>query len=640
MQRKRFSFSELPTQEIEKLSHLTQLCRRDILTMTSLASSGHPGGSMSALGMFLTVYSYANISPENLEDPHRDKTVVSFGHTSPGIYSVLGRLGFFDIESAIATFRKSGSIFEGHVVQKVPGVDWGTGNLGQGLSAGCGFALVDKIQGRDSTTFVLMSDGEQTKGQVGEARRFAKKYHLNQLKVLIDYNQIQISGSIHDIMPQNIRGNFLADGWEVLEVDGHDYAKLYAATKKAVETDAPVCILCHTTMAKGVSFMEGKAAYHGKPLKTEELAEAVKELGLENLFDSFKEMREKKLFSFPHRSLEPTAKLNPGSPRTYLPDEKIDNRSAYGNALTDLGKVNSSNGKNPLLVFDCDLATSVKTDKFWKEFPSHFYQVGVQEHNAATIAGASSYQGAVSFFSDFGVFGVDEVYNQQRLNDLNYTNLKVVCTHVGLDVGEDGKTHQCIDYLGLFRNLFNFKVIIPGDANQTDRAIRFAAANPGNVFIGMGRSIAPIVTNESGEPFFGEGYTFTYGKADIVRKGTQGYLYTMGTMLPRAVKISESLKKRGISIGVINCASPLVPDPDALSLGIEAGMIVSLEDHNADTGLGSTIALHLAEKGIGGISFFRLGIRKYGSSGTPDSLFAEQGISAEDVEQFIQSKLS
>ena len=162
-------------------------------------------------------------------------------------------------------------------------------------------------------------------------------------------------------------------------------------------------------------------------------------------------------------------------------------------------------GASPIAVFDCDLATSVKVDGFESVQPDHFFQVGIQEHNAAAMAGALSADGVVSFFADFGVFGVCETYNQHRLSDINHANLKLVCTHVGLDVGEDGKTHQCIDYMGLFQNLFGFKIVLPADPNQTDRATRFVATNPGNFFLGMGRSKTPTILDEAGSPFFGDG---------------------------------------------------------------------------------------------------------------------------------------
>lgn len=638
MLKKRFPYDVLPEEEIKKLQEFSRICRKDVLTMTTLAKSGHPGGSMSAMEIYNVVFHYAKVSPEAVDDPERDKIVISFGHTSPGVYAVLGRLGFFDIDSAIASFRQTGSIFEGHIVRKVPGVEWGTGNLGQGLSAGCGFALIDKMKNHDSFTFVLMSDGEQTKGQVAEARRFAMKYHLNRLRVIIDFNKAQISGCTFDIMPCNIKENYLADGWDVFEVDGHNIAELYNVIKNSLNIEKPVCILANTVIGKGVSFMENKCAYHGKTLGEEEYIQALKELGFESELEKYKELRKKKIYNFPKRNFDIKISINEGEARIYQPGTKIDNRTAFGNALLDIATVNKDNKENPIIVFDCDLASSVKTDLFAKHFPERFFQCGVQEHHAATVSGASSTDGTISFFADFGVFGVDETFNQQRLNDQNYTNVKVICTHLGLDVGEDGKTHQCIDYIGLFRNIFGMKLIIPADANQTDRVIRYVASHPGNYFVGMGRSITPVIVDENGNPFFAGNYKFEYGKSDILREGKHGFIYTMGPLVSRAISISDDLRKEGIKIGVINCSCPLVIDETAFKSGLETGLVITYEDHVADSGLGMTMASLIAEKQKP-VKFYRFGIKKYGSSGTPDELYAEHGLDPATMKDFIRKVL-
>jgi len=194
----------------------------------------------------------------------------------------------------------------------------------------------------------------------------------------------------------------------------------------------------------------------------------------------------------------------------------------------------------------------VKTDEFAKSLPEWFFEGGIQEHNTAAIAGALSTQGVVVFFSDFGVFGVDETYNQHRLNDLNHTSLKLVCTHNGIDVGQDGKTHQCIDYAGVMNNLFGFKIIIPADGNQTDKIIRYVATHPGNFFVGVGRSKLPIILSEEGVPFFGEGYEFIYGKAEVVREGKLAVIISAGTLLHRAIQAWEILKEKGYSVRVVN----------------------------------------------------------------------------------------
>ncbi len=632
-----FEKERLSEDEIKKLENLRKECIRDILTMTTLANSGHPGGAISSLDIYLVIYSYANISPTKIDDPDRDKIIISHGHTSAGVYSVLGRMGFFDIDMAIATFRKAGSIFDGHIVRKVPGVEWGTGNLGQGLSAGCGFALADKLKGRNSYTFVLMSDGEQTKGQVGEARRFAIKYGLSNLKVIIDYNKVQISGNIEKVMPCRIKENYLSDGWEVIECDGHDFSQIYDSIKKAISIEKPVCIIANTIMCKGICFLENDYRYHGKPLSEDEYKKAMEVIGLEPVLEKYRELRKKK-WDYPERKFHFNPKVEKGKPIVYGKEEKTDNRTAYGKALLDIARLNKENKDYPIVVFDCDLATSVKTDFFEKEFPDRFFQVGIQEHNAATISGAISTCNFISFFSDFGVFGIDETFNQQRLNDQNFTNLKLVCTHLGLDVGEDGKTHQCIDYIGVLRNLYGFKIIIPADPNQTDRVIRYIVDKEGNWFVGMGRSKLPIILKENGDIFFDENYKFEYGKADIIREGKDGYILTYGCMVHRAIIINQILKKEGINIGVINYSCPTTIDEEKIKIAINTGVLITYEDHHIDTGLASTISLYLTENNYN-IKFLRFGVKFYGASGTPDELFKMQEIDPETVAKKIKEKI-
>ena len=172
------------------------------------------------------------------------------------------------------------------------------------------------------------------------------------------------------------------------------------------------------------------------------------------------------------------------------------------------------------------------------------------------MAGALSIEGILTFFADFGVFGVSETYNQHRLNDINATNLKLVTTHIGLDVGEDGKTHQCIDYIGLMNNLFGFKTLLPADPNQTDRATRYMAATLGNFYLGMGRSKLPTILNDKGEPFFAGDYVFEYGKIDTLRAGTDAAIITCGSVAWRAVEAADRLKKEGLSVAVFNVACP------------------------------------------------------------------------------------
>ena len=622
-----FDNERLTEKELENLKELSRLAKGDIVTMTRLAGTGHPGGSISSLDIYLVLFAHANLSGKA-----RDRIVVSHGHTSPGVYAALARLGHLAVDEVIAFFRKAQSPFEGHVVKGIPFIDWSTGNLGQGLSAGCGFAIASKIKNDNSHVYVLMGDGEQQKGQIGEARRFAKKYGLSNITVFVDYNRLQISGTTEQVMPQNVIENFLSDGWDIIEINGHDYNEIYKALKAAQANVNPVCIVANTIMGNGISFMENKEKYHGSPLNEAEYKEAMSILGLEDKLDFYKEKREGVWTCKPVLD-EPSMKIDAGIPFTYKEEDKIDNRTAFGRALKNMGDINIHKGQ-PVCAFDCDLASSVKTGDFAKAFPEYFFQGGIQEHNTATAAGALSTTGALTFFADFGVFGIDETYNQQRLNDINKTNLKVALTHVGLDVGPDGKTHQCVDYIGLARNLYNFKTIVPCDANQTDRTVRYAAATKGNFLIAMGRNRWPIIYKKDGKQFFGEEYTFEYGKMDIIEEGKDGAIITYGGMVHRALKIRENLSAKGLNFAVVNMPCVNEIDEKVMAGIAKLPCIVTYEDHNRLTGIVPILTGYLLKKKFKG-KFESFGATQYGASGDTDEVMATQGLDVDTMTKAI-----
>lgn len=622
-----------------ELLNLATKARAAILSMTTLAASGHPGGSMSSIDLLLALYKVIKHDPRNPQLPDRDRVVVSNGHISPGVYSALALNGYFKLDEAVSQFRLLGSIFEGHIEREVPGVEWSSGNLGQGLSAGAGLALASRINALPYHVFVLMGDGEQQKGQISEARRFAVKYKLNNLTAIIDYNQLQISGNIHDVMPQNIRLNWESDGWKVLEIDGHNYTDIFAALGEAQAVEQPVMILAHTTMGKGVPFMENQAKYHGSALSEEQLAEALKILGQPYRLDEYKKLRAafKPGQAGPqHGTFDLKCQLVAGRPIIY--DKETDNRSAWGSAIADLAEINKDSC-TPIVVVDCDLQASVKTAAFEKISPERFIQSGIMEQNSAVLSGALSTCGIQTFWSDFGMFGLDEVYNCQRLNDINHTNLKAVLTHVGIDVGEDGKTHQCIDYIGLLRNLFSYRLICPADPNQTDSVIRWLINKPGNYLVTMGRSKLPIIKGEDGKAFYGHGYAYDYGKADTLRIGNSGSVFVTGTPVGKAVKAIDTLRESGIYLHLIYVSSPLALDRAILETASRQGLIFSIEDHNIHSGLGSIIADRLNEEQLCA-RLVKIGVESYAGSGTSEALYSWAGLSTVAIMERIRQELN
>jgi len=634
-----FGPADLSDAQASRLAELGRLCRGDILKMTTLAASGHPGGSMSSIDFELVLWGFASCDPANPFRPDRDRVVVSHGHTSPAAYAALARLGFFDAALPLVGFRRGGSPFEGHVERDVPGIEWATGNLGQGLSAAVGFALSAKMQGNGAKVFCTMGDGEQQKGQPGEARRFAAKYGLTNLVVLLDWNRVQLSGDNADILPQDILADWRADGWDALEVDGHDVRAVYRAVRAALSAPRPTLVACHTVMSKGIPFMEKEGyKWHGAALSAEKCREALGILGLPDDLDRWIAERKKPAPDWhavlPKRPPEAAVVSPAGPPRSYAADASTDNRTAFGAALQDVGDAALAAGV-PVAVLDCDLLKSTKTDLFAAKHPAAFFQGGIAEHNAAVVSGALSVAGVQAWWGDFAMFGVAETYNQQRLNDVNGTNLKLAVTHAGIDVGEDGKTHHSIDYFALLNSTFGWKVFTPADPNQTDRIVRWMAAHRGNHALVMGRSKVPIAAREDGTPFFSGDYVFDPARADRFRSGEGPTIVCAGNMLPYALEAWNLLARDSLRVDLVSVAAwSDLSDGDAAHAA-RHGRIVTVEDHNPKTGLGTWLQVRLSELGLPA-RVRKLGVTSYSSSGPAKELYRLMGLDGASIAKAVR----
>ena len=642
-----FDGAELADAQVTRLAALGTAARGDILKMTSLAASGHPGGSMSSLDFLLVLWGFGNCDPKNPFREDRDRVVISHGHISPGSYAALARLGYFDPSLPLLGFRRGGSPFEGHVERDVPGIDWGTGNLGQGFSAAVGFALAARIKGNGARVFCGMGDGEQQKGQPSEARRFAARYGLTNLVVALDWNGEQLSGSNADIMPQHILADWEADGWGVIEIDGHDVRAVYRAVRAALHAPVPTLVACRTVMSKGVPFMEKEGfKWHGAALPGDKCREALAILGVADDLDHWIAERRKPAPDWrrvlPHRPDEAVVLPEGGAPRIYAPDMKTDNRSSFGTALADLGALSAAAHASsgvPMAVLDCDLSVSTKTDKFLETFPKSFFQGGIAEHNAAVVTGALSLAGVAAWWGEFAMFGVAESYNQQRLNDINEANVKLAVTHAGIDVGEDGKTHHSIDYFALLNSTFGWKVFTPADPNQTDRATRWMATHRGNHALVMGRSKIPIALKEDGTPFFAGEYVFDPTRADRIREGDGVSLVCAGNMLPYALDAWNALAKEGTRVDLVSVAAWSDLSDSDLEHVARHGNVVTVEDHNPKTGLGTWIQARLNDLGISA-RVRKMGVTFYSSSGPAKELYALMGLDGPAIARTVREALS
>ena len=266
---------------VKELALQAAKIRRTALEAINAAQSGHVGGSFSVADILTVLYfEKMNIDPKNQKDPDRDRFVLSKGHCTPTMYATLALKGYFPVED-LKTFRNVDSYLSGHVeMTKVPGVDMSAGSLGQGLSAAIGMALAGKVDKKDYRVYAALGDGEIQEGQIWEAAMAAGNYGLDNLTVFVDNNNLQIDGTIEEVMsPYPIDEKFRAFKWNVITIDGHDYAQIADAIDAAKEAKGrPTMIVAKTVKGKGVSFMENNVKFHGSTPTAEQFEQAFKEL--------------------------------------------------------------------------------------------------------------------------------------------------------------------------------------------------------------------------------------------------------------------------------------------------------------------------------------------------------------------------
>jgi len=274
-------------ERIKELKRLSAKARHLMVEALICAGCGHPGGAFSSVDVMIALYfEIMKVNPKNLKWEERDRFILSKGHSSVGLYSVLALRGYFE-EEILKTFRQDGSILAGHPdMHKVPGIEMSTGSLGHGLSIGLGLALAAQMDKKAYKTFVLMGDGETQEGSVWEAAMAASHYKLDNLVGIVDRNKIQIDGFTEKIMSlEPYKAKWQAFGWEVKEIDGHDFSEIISILKKVpFKSGKPSLIISNTVKGKGISFMENNPEWHGKALKDEkaEIARCEAKQNLEN----------------------------------------------------------------------------------------------------------------------------------------------------------------------------------------------------------------------------------------------------------------------------------------------------------------------------------------------------------------------
>lgn len=630
---------KLTKDHLEFLKAFTKSCRRTIVETLKNSQSGHPGGSLSTLDYLAVLYSF-------ILSQTGEKIVISNGHISPGVYSVLAEMNYADKQAVINTFRKFGSIYEGHVTRHVNGIFYGTGPLGVGVSAAAGFATAAKLNNSKEKIFATVGDGEMEEGQVYEMLQFSGHNKLNNLILFVDYNQVQLTASLEEVQNINIKKILESANWKVIEINGHNHQAIWKALSEAhKEQSKPVAIIGKTIMGKGVEIMEkdGKvllSKWHGVPPKPEEADMELEHLKLTEKETELMESLKPLIKWHPEKAEFPEllsdSKINTGSPILYKKEDMTDCRTAYGKALVDLTKSNKN-----VLGLSADLKGSVMVKFVSDETPKQYIECGICEQHMVSLSGGLSLSNFIPFCSTFGAFLSSRAKDQARVNDINNCNVKMVATHCGLSVGEDGPTHQAIDDTGSFLGIYRTMVIEPADPNHTDRIIRYIASHYGNFYVRMGRHKVPVLTKENGEILFDENYKYEYGKCELLREGSTITIIGTGAIISEAIKAKEEFERNhpDKKIEIILASSIKKFDNTLLSSIKKTGKVITLEDHNPYSGLNSQVAKYILDNNLQ-VKFFKgLCTYEYQLSGKPEELYKNSGLDKTGILEAISAAL-
>jgi transketolase len=596
---------------IDDLRKIATRLRIHSLRMTTASGSGHPTTCLSAAdiaaGLFFGEMRWNTADPA---DPASDEFVLSKGHAAPLLWAVYAEAGIIPLEHLL-DLRKISSDLEGHPTPRMKWVKAATGSLGQGLSVGVGMALAQRLDKSPARTFVLMGDGECAEGQVWEAANSAAYWKLRNLCAVVDVNRLgQSDPTMHQHDLAALARKFRAFGWDAAIIDGHKIDRILAALKEAGKKGKPTVLLARTLKGKGVSFIEDKNGWHGRPLKADEMARALEEIGCLPDVDSRKFVHKPKPFK------KKKAVSSFDFPRTVYKD-KTATRLAYGNALLSLGKV------NPYVVaIDGDVKNSTYADKFFEAFPGRSFQSFIAEQNMVGVGMGLAAKGYIPFIATFAAF-LTRAHDQLRMAAYSFSNIKVCGSHVGVSIGEDGPSQMGLEDMAMFRPIPGCVVLYPGDAVSAEACVAAAASHQGMVYLRMSRPATAIL--------YPAGETFPIGGSKVLRKG-EGDAVTViaaGITLHEALKACDELKKEGIGIRVIDAYSVEPLDKTAIlrEVAETSGRAVVVEDHYAGGGLGEAVAQALAGKA----ALKHLCISELPRSGKPAELLERYGISASHI---------
>ncbi|MEK6303046.1 MAG: transketolase [Acidobacteriota bacterium] len=582
---------------------------------TSEAGSGHPTSCMSAADLTAAVFFHAmRYDVANPKNPLNDRVVFSKGHAAPLLYAAWAEAGAFPAER-IKTLRQFTSDLEGHPTPRLSWVEVATGSLGQGLAFGVGMALNSKYLDKvNNNVFVLMGDGEVAEGSIWESAEIASHYKLDNLIGIVDVNALgQSQRTMYGHDTEVYRRRFEAFGWHAQSINGHDMGQIVAALDDVMLVqDKPSVIIAATMKGKGVSFTEDKDGWHGKPLKKgEEMDRALEELESKSRLAPTLSVAspEGRTMSGQLASV-PKSEFAIGE---YALGQEVATREAYGAALARAGDADQR-----IVALDGDTKNSTFAEKFMKAHPDRFFECFIAEQNMVSAAVGLGAMGKIPFASTFACF-LTRAYDQIRMAAISKANLKLCGSHAGVSIGEDGPSQMALEDLAMIRAIEGSMVLYPSDAVSTEHAVRIAAENHGIVYIRTSRPKTPVI--------YSKDELFELGRAKVIRESAADKvaIVTSGVTLFEALAAYDQLKSDGINVRVIDLFS--IKPIDAVTLtaaGKAAGnLIITVEDHSADGGIGDAVAAAVSPAGI---RVHRLGVREMPRSGKPEELLAAYGI--------------
>lgn len=607
---------------VSALKAKANLLRIHSINSTTTAGSGHPTTCLSAAEIMSALFfKVMKWDPKDPKNQHADRFVLSKGHAAPVLYAAWVEAGVITEEQNLS-LRKIDSPFEGHPTPRLPFVDVATGSLGQGLGAGVGLALgardLDKSASR---VYVLLGDGEIAEGSVWEAAQMAGNYKLQNLVAIVDANRLgQSQATAVGHNDQVYVKRFEAFGWNAVEVDGHDLEALLAAFDQAAESqDKPFAIIAKTYKGKGVSFAEDKDNWHGKAFNKEQAAEAIREIEAAGITSDYK-------IEIPAPSNEPlpAAQISQFETPDYKIGDEVATREAYGVALTKLGKANSK-----VVALDSDTKNSTYSDKFLKVFPDRFFECFIAEQNMISVAAGLAGKDKIPFASSFAVF-LSRGFDQVRMAGVGQNNIKLVGSHVGVSIGEDGPSQMGLEDLALYRTIPNAVVFYPSDAVSAERAIELSAEYQGVVYVRTSRPKTPVIYDNNEK--------FEIGKAKVVKKSDSDKLTIIaaGITLSESVKAAKVLEGEGINVRIIDpfTIKPLDAETIIANAQETGNLVLTVEDHYHEGGIGEAVAAALAEKDI---KVVRVAVEGIPHSGGPEELLEKFGIDSKAIISKVKS---